>query len=100
MKPKFQIKGQQKKKKSPKINFFKDVSQFMNFYKKIYFLKNADASLFLLCCLLKPPAEMAIVCQLQSDSLQLPYMADVYKSYSIEKGRLQVEMDISLKVDI
>ena len=71
------------------------------FFKKFFFFwKNPDASLFLLCCLLKPPAEMAIVRQLQSNQLQIPYMADVYKSYSIEKGRLQVEIDISLKVNI
>ena len=30
--------------------------------------------------------------------LQIPYMGDIFKSYSVETGRLQAEIDISLKV--
>ena len=59
-----------------------------------------DARLFLRACLLKPEAEMKIVRQLQSNQLQIPYIGEVFKTYSIPLQSLQAEIDISLKVGI
>ena len=56
-----------------------------------------DAQLHLLCCILRPQAELAIAKTINANQLQIPFMGQVFKSFSVPTGVIQHEIDISLK---
>ena len=91
----------------------------------------ADCTMYVLCCLLRPEAELSIQRRLSTGTLQIPFMGDTIKSYwycifcslcfmlpywfttrlrriyylffftgffrSVESGRIQAQIDITLK---
>ena len=93
-KPKFKIKG------SLGCSSFSHymLSLFRKKAPCIFSLFLPDATLFLRACLLKPEAEAKIVRQLHNNQLQIPYVGQVFKTYSVPIGSPQAEIDISLKV--
>lgn len=60
-------------------------------------LKIIEAKLYIEVCLLKPQAILKIHQRLANGTLQLPFVGDVNKTYSIEVGHLQTHINISLK---
>ena len=56
-----------------------------------------DARLYVQVCLLAPQSLIKIHQRLANGTLQLPYMANVVKTFSVEVGHLEAYFDLTLK---
>ena len=93
VKPKFHIKGYT-------LDYRFGIFRSFRFHMIIISFFFTEAKLYVLACLLTPEANLKVQQRLTNGTIQIPFMGNVIKSYSIEVGHLQGEINISLKVYI